>query len=197
MDGAIATSSSLEDPTKPASNAIDGDYAGRGNFNSCTATLAGADEWFRLELTESFPVRTIFHVTDTQRPFTNFFYTVGDDPDVSLNPKCSETAYTNGGLYECHLNGKFFGIIKPDSDPVHLCELRLYSRKSTVPHFTTSSSPIWTNKDHTFPGKIGPHSLDCPGQLDDYFIGNLISRPYWMLDFGVTTRVTIAVVTGD
>jgi len=65
MDGAIATSSSLEDASRPASNAIDNDFAGRGDFDSCTATLAGAGEWFRLELTENFAVRTIFHVTDT------------------------------------------------------------------------------------------------------------------------------------
>jgi len=138
-------------------------------------------------------------VTDTLRPFKNFFYTVGDDPDVTLNPKCSETAYKNGGLYECHLNGKYFGIIKPDtdSDPVLLCELRLYSRKSAVPYFTTSSSTVHSGWDHSFPGTIGPHSGDCNLGLDDCFCSAQVNPAYWTLNFGVRTHVTKVVAISD
>ena len=83
VDGATATLSSLEDTSHPASNVIDGNFAGKKEWGSCTATTANAGEWLRIEMTESFPVRTIFHVTDTTRSFSNFYYTVGDNPDVS------------------------------------------------------------------------------------------------------------------
>jgi len=138
--GATATSSSLELASRPASNAIDGDFAGRRTWGSCTATKANAGEWLRIEMTENFAVRTIFHVTDTSRRLQNFYYSVGDDPDVTKNPKCSDSAYTNGGLYECDLNGLYFGIFKPDSNRVHVCELRLFSRKTASPYFTVKGT---------------------------------------------------------
>ena len=126
--------------------------------------MANPGEWLRVEMAESFPVRTIFHVTDTTRSFTNFFYTVGDDPDVSQNPKCSETPYTNGGLYECDLNGRYFGIYKPDADLINVCELRLYSRKSAAPYFTINGTPRTGDKAllhlKESPSKIGTHSAD-------------------------------------
>ena len=120
-------------------------------------------------MSENFAVRTIYHVADTWRPFSNFFYTVGDDPDVTLNPKCSETAYASGGLYECHLNGKFFGIVKPDAGRVSVCELRLFSRKSAVPHFPITSTPFHVGSEPTNPGTIGPHSFNCAAKIGDCF----------------------------
>jgi len=201
VDGAIATSSSLEDPGQPASNAIDGNFAGQLTWGSCTATTANPGEWFRVEMAESFPVRTIFHVTDVTRSFTNFFYTVGDDPDVSLNAKCSETAYTNGGLFECDLNGKYFGIYKPDADRINVCELRLYSRKTAAPYFTVSGTPRTDGWSSVYlpinPSKIGPHSADLSLRNGDSYDSNKVADAFWQLDFGVTTRFVLAVIISD
>jgi len=143
MDGATIESSSLEDPTKPANFIHDGNYAGRKRDGFCTATGIGPNEWLRIEMSESYPVRTIFHVNDEDALMTKFFYHVGDNPDISLNPKCQETPFMDGGIYNCDKNGKYFGITTVsstgESSRVRLCELKLYSRRTAVPFFSAGS----------------------------------------------------------
>ena len=183
MDGATIESSSLEDPARPANFINDGNFAGRKRDGSCTATDIGPNEWLRIEMSESFPVRTIVHANDEDGLMTNFFYHVGDNPDISLNPKCQETAYTDGGIYNCDKNGKYFGITTVsaigESSRVRLCELKLYSRRTAVPFFSpgsvTGSAP-YTTEIPSDAGKIGLH---CGDPLRDGCWGN---GAYWITE---------------
>ena len=86
--------SSLENAAAwPASKAIDGDFGAKKSLNSCTSSLISVDEWLRIELAASLPIRTVVHFNNEQDVMVNFFYHVGDDPIVSVNPKCQDTAY--------------------------------------------------------------------------------------------------------
>ena len=144
LGGATATTSSLENTAWPPSKAIDGDFAGQKSKSSCTSTLISAAEWLRIELAASLPIRTVVHFNNEEDLMISFFYHVGDDPDVSVNPKCQAGAYSDGGIYECALTGKYFGITTATSQRVQVCELRLFSRKTAFPYAVVTGAPAFS-----------------------------------------------------
>jgi len=104
-------------------------------------------------LAASLPIRTVVHFNNEEDLMIGFFYHVGDDPDVSVNPKCQDSAYSEGGLYECALTGKYFGITTATSQRVQVCELRLFSRKTAFPYAVVTSTPPNSIEYHaTYPG---------------------------------------------
>ena len=51
--------------------------------------------------------------------------TVGDNPDVTLNPSCGVSVVA-AGIFKCDLFGKFIGLIKPGGGTIRMCEFQAF-----------------------------------------------------------------------
>ena len=90
------------------------------------------------------------------------YVSVGDNPNVKLNPRCPGLVITAPGWYNCTpaLKGQYFGFVQTTDRDLWISELQAYPLKYVTHEATTAtSSPINFGKEPTNVIKYGPQSL--------------------------------------
>ena len=128
--------------------AVDGDQDVTTTPNPCYSSIVEADPlayWFRVDMGAGTVVKTVFFTaredcctekiyftveSKTQATdISDAYITVGDNPDIKLNPQCPEMI-TESGWFSCStgLTGRYFGIWpqNPLAVPLNIVEVKAY-----------------------------------------------------------------------